>query len=258
VQALLDFLAGAVTSPLLEFVGGLVLIVFSTSRFSPRRSNALLTVAWLLFAVGVFRVMPPSLSLPWQISWSVVVAVGVGVAMYRWLWVPSLPPITVSPGTLEATHSPLGSVKRPVFVTNNTDRVLFSVWVKISSETQGVTPQDIKFAIDDPADKPIELRAKGYVLSTDMLGVVGFDVDGRPAVAIRFYELKPNSRRRVTVWFEKPCVATCVVWSVADAATPLIESEEQMTVVFSVPEPFRAVGTVLPSVRRATERSFSQ
>lgn len=109
------------------------------------------------------------------------------------------PLVTVQPEGKFLLHTGEGSNKTTFLVTNHGTKPLYSVSVKIWTETPGVTSEQIRVDLDNNPTAP-PARFDKYEVFTDVWVFDCRDRLKREAVFVNFHEILPSKPRRILVY----------------------------------------------------------
>jgi hypothetical protein len=147
------------------------------------------------------------------------------------------PLITVQPEGKFLLHSGEWSNKTTFLVTNHGTKPLYSVAVKIWTETPGVTSEQIRVAVDNNPTAP-PARFDKYEVFTDVWVIDYRDKLKREAVLMSFYELLPNKPRRILVYGKMSQRAEGFVslLEFLDSPEPIFEQRKKVRLQVPIPE----------------------
>jgi hypothetical protein len=94
-------------------------------------------------------------------------------------------------------HTGEWAVTTQLTIHNAGDKMLYSVWVDLSSDAEGAIAA-AKWNTDrDP--NSIKQQIRGVSIDADVMALLGTREDGKVYVMVRFYQLAPHSRRVLTI-----------------------------------------------------------
>ena len=164
------------------------------------------SVAWFVLSDPVYvRVSNPRAhpAVSTLLFAGCLAVVGAGGWWFLIAYVPAVP-VTISPRGPLVLGSGKWKSSTGVTIANQTEKHLYSVFVKFWTETAGVTSKDIQ--IEPPEDNPNTPIAtvagpngSSIQVRSDVLIVDAVDAIGHETVWVRFYELPPRARRTLLV-----------------------------------------------------------
>jgi hypothetical protein len=127
-------------------------------------------------------------------------------------------------------------------IRNGNDRSVYSIWLKVFTDSAGVVAREIVPDGIPDAEAPIVV-AGSVRISADLTGHVGVDSSGREAVLIRLYRIGPNDQRTLeltTTSRADRCVASVRVLGFRLSPDMMTVSGGEQGFLFSVPEKFQS------------------
>jgi len=165
-----------------------------------------LILAWGFFLYGVSRTDAiKSLTPPQRGLTLLIIGSFIGVGMV-FLAAQLSCKVTISPDTQFLLNTSRGPNKTSLTITNQCEKSVYSVWIKIWTERKDITSGDILIdLIESEKNKAApKLRAGVGYIDTDVGILEGRDKHGHGAILVNFYQLSPKESRHLTIYGNRP------------------------------------------------------
>lgn len=230
--------------PYTGFVFTLILSALSLSgRLSVSAAKWLLLVAWLLATFSLAR-WQPIVNQPLWMRLALIGLCSSAVAVAFLLlsaWM-STPRISIQPQVEIILHSGTWANKTTITIANNGYVPVYSVWVKIWTESQGVASEDIAIqpTEDDPHAPLVRIENDGQIVEirSDVIMFNFIDSQNREAVLVRFYQLAENKSRHLMVSGKAALKSSAFVKMLGFKPEPdkVLTQPKKAAFLFQVPE----------------------
>lgn len=186
-----------------EFFGVLALVVAysaATGMTGMDDARVFLVIAWILSVVGLIT----SRSIwgkPFRYKlWTgCVLAVSLAVGLYYFDHWTVGHFVSVKPDQNFTLSDDLGVVENTLYVSNRAEDPTYSVWLKVSIATRGVSSETVEVELDDPSIPAKPNPLNDQLAIADARWFPGFDSHGVEAVYVWFPSIPPHATYHLTI-----------------------------------------------------------
>ena len=185
-----------------------ILLVFLSKRLNRGVTISLLLAMAILFSLGLFRLISAHCE------------------------------VSVYPDTRFLLNTGKGPNKTSVTITNECKRTVYSVFIKIWTDTEGVELGNIKFeGIDEGKNAP-KVKAGAGTIDSDVTMIDCIDKDNNVAILINYYQLSAKERRGLIVYGNAPVPSHALAKFVKYQEEPgmVFEEDGKGNIRWNIPE----------------------